>query len=381
MRPLVLDITRSLQRQARGAGTGIDRVEAAYIDTLDARYLYQSQQLWALLDAEGLARIWAERPRLDLTGRLAPWRARARRELEAALRRYAIWHNTGPLGIGQVIGGKWHFLNVGHTSPEADTLTHLRQEGMARLTVMIHDAIPILYPEWCNPKAAARYAQRLRAIGVHADQILYVSRPAQAEVEEILKGWGHVPPGQVCPPGIVLPDVTRAPERGRFLMLGTVEPRKNLGLLLDIWLDLAVEGALLDVIGHPGWNSAPLLDRCARTQGVTYHGPLSDRAVRAHLAHADALLFPSRAEGAGLPVGEALGIGLPVIANDLPCLRDLFGHGPKFVSAQNPADWHAAIRSHFREDNSGNQMPKTEKVEMSLPSWQTHFNVLERLLE
>ncbi|MBB5514398.1 glycosyltransferase involved in cell wall biosynthesis [Rubricella aquisinus] len=380
-RPILLDITRSLQRQARGAATGIDRVEAAYSAALEAHYLYQSARLWAVLDADGLSRLRAETPQLDLKAHLTPWRDRSRRQIEAALRRHAVWYGAGSDGLTLPAGTAWHYINVGHTSPLADDLSRMRARGVAQITVMIHDVIPILYPHWCDAGAAARFAARLRAVAAHADRMLYVSQPARGEVEAIMSAWGDVLDGHVIPPGIDVPPITRVPERGRFLMLGTVEPRKNLSLLLDIWPDLAAEGAVLDVVGHAGWGSAPLVSRCRATPGVTYHGALPDAEVHALLARADALLFPSLAEGAGLPVGEALGIGLPVIAHDLPCLKDLFGEAPHYVSAQNPAEWADALRSRFREHSATKPAYEASKLEMPLPTWQTHFNVLERLLE
>lgn len=380
-RAVLLDITRSLLRRDRGAPTGIDRVEAAYIEAIEARYLYHSAHIWAVLDADGYKALCHGNAGLDLRARLTPWRDQSRRALETALRRHAVWHGTGPVGLSKVMGQAWHFLTVGHAGPELSALNTMRSQGMTRFTAMVHDTIPLDHPEWCRPEATARFERRLRAVGAVADQVIYVSPSSQMQAEEWFVKWGRVPIGTVIPPGIDVPNVSRTPERGRFLILGTVEPRKNHDLLIDVWPELASKQAVLHVVGHTGWGGQPILDRLSQTQGVIVHGPLPDADVADHLARADALLFPSLAEGAGLPVGEALGIELPVFAHELPCLQDLFGSGPNYLSGRNPADWQEALGSYVTRSDVEGASYLNERLEKPLPTWQTHFNVLERLLE
>ena len=87
-----------------------------------------------------------------------------------------------------------------------------------------------------------------------------------------------------------------------------------------------------------------LLDRCDALRGlVRGTRRLPDRRVAALLAGARALLFPSFAEGYGLPVAEALALGVPVLCSDLPALREVGGEVPEYLDPLDGAGWRARV--------------------------------------
>jgi glycosyltransferase involved in cell wall biosynthesis len=116
-----------------------------------------------------------------------------------------------------------------------------------------------------------------------------------------------------------------------FVICGAIEPRKNHLLLLNVWREFVRQrgdsAPRLVVAGSPIWGVAPLLrelERCEPLQGqVIFARGLSSPALRRLVAHAKALLMPSFAEGFGLPVIEALVVGTPVIASDLPAHQEM----------------------------------------------------------
>jgi glycosyltransferase involved in cell wall biosynthesis len=138
---------------------------------------------------------------------------------------------------------------------------------------------------------------------------------------------------------------------GYGLSVGTLEPRKNLETLLDAWRALrrrrrtsgsGRELPALVLCGQLGWKSEALRRRVeeARAEGWLHHvGYVEEAALAALYRGARLFVFPSRYEGFGLPVLEALAAGLPVVASDLPVLRELAGEAVLYAPAMDVEAW------------------------------------------
>ncbi|HUP41606.1 MAG TPA: glycosyltransferase family 1 protein, partial [Thermoanaerobaculia bacterium] len=133
--------------------------------------------------------------------------------------------------------------------------------------------------------------------------------------------------------------------------VGTLEPRKNLETLLDAWPALrrrraaaggAGEVPPLVLCGQLGWKSEGLRRRVeeARAEGWLHHlGYVDEAALGALYRGARLFVFPSRYEGFGLPVLEALAAGVPVVASDLPVLRELAGDAVLYAPPTDVEEW------------------------------------------
>ena len=86
--------------------------------------------------------------------------------------------------------------------------------------------------------------------------------------------------------------------------------------------------------------------------------------------------MPSFAEGFGLPIVEALGIGTPVIASDLPVFREIAGNIPLYLDPRDPVAWEVAIED-FRDDGLERLRQLAEIEGYKSPSWAEHFNILK----
>lgn len=393
---LCLDITRLVQRADGGPLTGIDRVELAYLRAFcqagrPVVFLCRTALGWLVLDQAGGQSLcdWIAGEPLPPTGPVARFLARRRRRpgLEAALRpraqavlperRLASWLRT------TCPGASW--VAVGHTNLDERLFRRLSAAG-ARIVVMIHDTIPLDHPEWSGPGAPARFRAALAATLGHADLVLCPSRATQAAIARHARGPSpaiHAAPLGVAPapprPALLPPDLDLT--RRYFLALGTVEPRKDHLLLLDVWRGF--HGAMapadiprLIICGRRGWGGSQLFDRLATDPaiGATIRvlPGLPDGAVSALLQGAAGLLAPSRAEGFGLPAAEAASFGLPVLATNLPVTREILGDWPTYLPAGSVADWSRAILSAAGDAKRRPSPP--------LPDWTAHFNCVFNFL-
>ncbi len=399
----LLDLSRSASRVGRRVATGIDRVEAEWLDHLLAApepvfALVRAAPGFVLLDRAGMAGL---RDRLrgavawgppDAMARLHLRQSPARRQAMADLRRLAcarVWGH-GAKAVARVLrghvpeGAVW--LNLGHANLRAEVLAGLRSLPGLRAAVLVHDTIPLDHPGFASPGLPARFAEMLAVAG-RADLLLC---PSQATAEA-LRAHLHdpVPPIHVAPLGITrprpapasLPAPLAALADGTFfLALGTVEPRKNIGFLLDLWEGAARDGAPLPplvIAGARGWAEPALFDRLAAgpltARGVHWAPGLPDGAVAHLLARARALVHPSLAEGFGLPPAEATALGTPVIAHPLPALRETLGDYPVYLDVTASYAWSQAIRR--LADGGPVRYPPPE-----LPTWTTHFAAARRAI-
>ncbi|MEL0212200.1 MAG: glycosyltransferase, partial [Novosphingobium sp.] len=140
-----------------------------------------------------------------------------------------------------------------------------------------------------------------------------------------------------------------------FVCLGTIEPRKNHLLLLHLWRDLAQtlppeKVPRLVVIGRRGWENEQVLDMLERCPSLAPHveevAGCSDRKLATLVRGARALLMPTFAEGFGMPIAEALSVGVPVICSDIPAHHEVGGDTPDYAGPLDGARWKSLVLDH-----------------------------------
>jgi glycosyltransferase involved in cell wall biosynthesis len=209
-----------------------------------------------------------------------------------------------------------------------------------------------------------------------------------AQTRDALAGFAMrehrpTPPFEVAwlaSPDLVEPANVPPPSRPTFVMIGTIEGRKNHLLLLHIWEKLARElgpaTPKLVLIGQRGWEADEvfaLLDRSPRLKGyVRELGRCDDATMLGWLDQARALLIPSFIEGFGIPVIEALQRGVPVIASDLPVFREIAGEIPLYLDPLDGQGWEAAIRAYCG-DAPDRERQLAAMPSFHAPSWDDHF--------
>jgi alpha-1,3-rhamnosyl/mannosyltransferase len=148
----------------------------------------------------------------------------------------------------------------------------------------------------------------------------------------------------VAHPGIApefTPDGDAEELGGPYLLtVATLEPRKNLGTLVEAFGLLADTGLSLVVVGGQGWGEQPQLDR----PGVVRLGRVSDDELARLYRGAAAVVYPSRFEGFGMPITEAMASGAPVVASAHPSMDDASGTAAVRSDPESAEAIAAAVR-------------------------------------
>ena len=408
--PVLLDISRLIWRGRRTGPSGIDRVELAYAQhflAADASrpayavvhllgWLFGISPSGARRFVQAVAARWEggapEANRTHSSGLFALYRTLflSRWRVGFQLRRQLKAHREPPI-----------FLVVSHHHLSREyTVRRLRRSFGARCVCFLHDLLPIDYPEYFQPGKEQGYRRLARIITHLFDTVIANSQTTA----DSLRHFQASEPDPALPaanihvarPGVSafprpqnMPMVPLRPQSvAYFIVLGTIEPRKNHLLLLNLWTRLAttmVAPPRLLVIGARGWENeqaVDMLERSRRLRGlVEEHNRLSDTAIGSLLSQARALLLPSFAEGFGLPMAEALASGVPVICSDIPVFREVGRDVPDYVDPLDLMAWQDAIVEYSRPDSPRRAAQMQRLADWQAPLWPDHFAIVERALD
>ncbi|RYH04157.1 glycosyltransferase family 1 protein [Salipiger sp. IMCC34102] len=389
-RARLLDVTR-LTSRAGLKPTGVDRVEFAYLDgfvrdsSAEPFGLCRTALGFVLMDRAGLIAL---RDAIEAGPFLPPdilsrWNARlspAARRGQSFARRHAA-ARARPRALGQLLGRLprgFVYFNVGHSNLTGRVFRAMNEAGASDIAVLIHDTIPLDWPDMQRPGTVPRFRKMLTVATRHATVLICSTRAVAADIGRHTGTTPNAPRRVIAPLGIA--PLTPTPEalapgaiplRPFFVVLGTIEPRKNHALLLDIWEDWGPGAPELLILGRRGWRNEEVFARLdAGIPHVVEHADLSDGAIAALLERAQGLLFPSFAEGYGLPPAEAAGLGVPVVCADLAACREVMQDWPVYADPTDRYAWETQIRRLSRAPDPHRRSP------MTLPDWDAHLRTV-----
>ncbi len=400
----LLDLSRLISR-AGNVLTGIDRVELAYLraflaDTEPCFALVRTTLGYALLDRAGMNGLLERFNRevkwgpVDRLSRLAIRTSGPVKRAQSDVRRFAIARcrpRRLPKMLAQYLPKGIAYFNVGQSNLTDRMMNGLRYGIKARIVIMIHDTIPLDYPQYQTPESVTAFREKLRRTRAWGDMVIYNSACTKRDAQRHMSKWGDVPKSVIAPLGveIIVPDHKALPAHlGKkvpyFVYVSTIEPRKNHSLLLDIWDGFADEMAREDIpdlyiCGKRGWQNEAVfarLDALPVNGAVQEVNGLEDGALAALVQGAAAMLFPSFAEGYGLPPIEAVILGVPVVCDNLDIFHEVLGDTPVYAEVKDRYLWRKTIINLAEGYRTSQKAENMGKKPFDPPNWGDHFNIV-----
>ena len=289
------------------------------------------------------------------------------------------------LAGGNPEAGDWFFTPELFSEDERPGFTAFLTSAPGRRAALFHDAIPLRFPHTTWPQSVARHPGYMKLLA-RFDRVWAVSHASR---DELLGFWqwqgvAQPPPVDVLALGANFNGAPRVRERPvpagppRLLCLGIIEPRKNQAFLVDVCEELWAAGLAfeLHVVGRTNPHFGPPIQqrleeiRRARPDRLHLHAAADDATVAGLFASARATVFPTRAEGCGLPLLESLWLGVPCLCSDLPVLRENADAGGCLAIAPGDrAAWREALERILTDPTFAARIG-AEAVTRPLPAWE-----------
>jgi glycosyltransferase involved in cell wall biosynthesis len=388
-RAIAYDLTRLFLGPLSLSPRGIDRVDIALANHVFSNNKTENIGIlptpWGVrsFDAamvrrglDHLHQIWAER--IDETtdprwqglvealgghhqGRLPEIRRKPLSTADKVQRMLTHLRRTG-VSLGRPVAALPHgavYLNIGQIGLAIPAF-HRWLSGRRDVTAafMLHDTIPLEYPQFVSSSAVTHHTRMVRTAVEHADLVITTTNHASETIATAMAQMGRedVP---IYVRGLPLPEALGLPRsadpalvgRRYFLTCSTIEPRKNHGLLIDVWrriiAQMGDQAPHLVIVGSPGRNAETILAEIAGDPGLSRHvhhiAGLSSPALGRLTLGAAAMLCPSYAEGFGLSVLEGNTLGVPTIASDIAAHREIANAATWLLPADDRDLWEQTI--------------------------------------
>ena len=376
--PIIIDVTRLVARLLEGLiPSGIDRVSLEYVNYFQhqAYALVRVKTYWVILSKKDSFKIFC----LLLS----------QREKKAHIY-YLVIKNI----INYRKFEKAWLLNTGHSGLHLPSYKKQLVKNYYNPIFFIHDLIPITHPEYCRAGEDKKHDSRLYTAIMYHKVIIVNSLDTKTKLLEYAEKNNLNKPNvsvNFLGTKIFFNKVSySAPlyNDSYFVILGTIEARKNHNLLLYIWRYLAETKCKhiprLVIIGRRGWeceSTIDLLDRCQIIKPYILEiNNCSDNQLSQWLSYAKALLFPSFVEGYGMPLAEAYTLGVPVIASNLAVYKEFAKNIPDYIDPLDTFKWCKYILDYTKPNSILRNQQLERLKSFQPPSWTDHFAKLETYL-
>jgi glycosyltransferase involved in cell wall biosynthesis len=244
----------------------------------------------------------------------------------------------------------------------------------AARVVTIHDLTFFLWPQMHTRSRTIVFQPFIRAALGIVEAVVFVSDSTRRDAERLRASSGQV--RIVTPLGVAEEAFAQPCEalirmhleqlrvgKPYLLFVGTIEPRKNLQLLIEAFDSVAHDfpDVSLVLAGKVGWHSETF-DRAIKASKfrdrIRQLGYVDDEQKQALLAGSAALVYPSLYEGFGLPVLEAMALGIPVVTSNVSSLPEVGGDAAMLVDPASPAEIAAAVRNILSDAGLAAQLAK-----------------------
>ncbi len=335
--PIVIEEKKTLRSSITNYSLDVYITGRDFISALSGRSLKVKRFLYAPRNEFGLAwlvdRLFIRPVRYCLTVGKQP----AGMELEEPVQETNLFDSIQAGDVLLLLDSSW-YINIWPTIRKA------KSKG-AKIIAVTYDLIPITHPQFCDDFLAEVFKEYFHISIESVDQYIAISHTVQQHLQDFManqfgkavvdrKKFDHFLLGSDFKPLKKAPAARADLEqcfnsRPTYLIVSTLEPRKNHSYVLDVFDILWAQGIEINLcfIGKVGWKVEELVERIqnhSEYETKLFHfGNINDDELAYCYQQAKMLVFPSIVEGFGLPIVESLNFGLPVLASDTAIHREV----------------------------------------------------------
>lgn len=263
--------------------------------------------------------------------------------------------------------------------------------------VTIHDMSFLRFPQFAEKSNLEYLSAKIHDTAVRADALITDSNFSAGEISELLK----IPPEKIFPIHLGISEDFKIPphvnidnvltglniKKPYLLTVGTVEPRKNIEFLVDLFEEMTGFDGIFVIAGMRGWKFEPILERIhssSRSRDIIYIEYVEDSILPALYAGAELFLCASLYEGFGFPPLEAMACGTPVLSSNGGSLGEVLGDGAFIMKEFNLEAWKAqaekllsdtALRTKLVAEGQKTAM-KYKWAETARKTWEVYRKIM-----
>lgn len=288
-----------------------------------------------------------------------------------------------------------------HTMPNRSYLLPRLKNNQVRIIVLIHDIIPIRFPQYMIGQTLMRFMEFLMAHMTYADDIVVTTNFVESDVKQLFRELGlkekpihKIPLGADFSFGddkassnetVDTSIVQKLSDKKFILSVGTIEPRKNHKVIVDAYeTKLAKLGVDVVLVGNVGWEMEGLIDRIKSNNkfdnGIYIFSGINDATLNYLYQSAYMVVFPSYIEGFGLPTIEALISGIPVACSDIPVMREVGGEYCDYFHPDDPSALISIVEKYVQNPALYTQKREQLANDYIPPTWKLTADRLYKLI-
>ena len=283
------------------------------------------------------------------------------------------------------------------------TLLHTCNNNQLRLATVIHDIVPVKFPEWMPSGYAKTFIDHLKSLMQNSDLLLAVSQNTRKDMLEFAQKNGFlIPDIEVFREGDVILEedsygqglesesvLAKLKPDSFVLNVGAIHFRKNPQLLYNIWLrlvdELGKKAPKLVIVGGVAWNSndfASLLQRNEQLKEfIIVLKNISDRELSWLYRNCMFTVYPSLYEGWGLPVAESLCYGKLCITSNVSSIPEIAPELTKLIDPLDTMAWYNTIKFYAKSKDARRAAEKSIQESYKVTSWSDSASELKSLLK
>lgn len=287
-----------------------------------------------------------------------------------------------------------------NVAPKRSILYEKLKEKKVQIVTYIQDILPITHPEYFGKLGNWQFLGYIVACINYADRIVVTTEATRKSFYELLEkidckdinidviGLGGDLDEKCFARSEKIDktafDFVAKHDKEYVLMTGTIEPRKNHRVILKAFEQKLFENQIsLVIAGRIGWNSddiVQIMNRLRENKNFVFLEGKNNSTIRYLYEHAKIVAFPSFDEGYGLPIIEAMDYDVPVIAGDVPVLREVGGSYCLYCDVNDEQDWIKKIWSLYSDDIEYSKWKKKAEDFQTL-AWDDTANQLCELIK